>query len=304
MRNFESILEQIYIRSPLQKKKLIKILAKRDDKFFQEAEKFATDYTNYLKSLDIPLDYAIEAYLKLCGDMMKSQIDFIKTGQYHKGKDIDDLKCVYRDEREMKSYMIGLALSQFLWESHYEMFSFFAAYIARNKQQIRSYLDIGPGHGLFLKKARDYLDENTRICIVDISPISINITKSIIGYFKPNNTNINYHNLDVLEMNSSEKFDFITMGEVLEHVSNPEMLLRKLRDLLGPKGATFVSTCVNCPALDHVYHFKTVDQIRLMLQSAGFNIAKELVLPVENLSWEEIVNRKVTINYCSILERK
>ena len=34
-------------------------------------------------------------------------------------------KNVYGNIREMKSYMIGLAISQFLWPTHYAMYSFF-----------------------------------------------------------------------------------------------------------------------------------------------------------------------------------
>ena len=114
-----------------------------------------------------------------------------------------------------------------------------------------------------------------------------------------------YHiprNIDILNMDFEEKYDFITMGEVLEHVIHPEKLLIKLKQLLNPKGRIYISTCVNCPAIDHVYHFKKVEEIREMIQACGLKIESELVLPVEELPMEEIVRKKVTINYCSILQ--
>lgn len=52
-----------------------------------------------------------------------------------------------------------------------------------------------------------------------------------------------------------------------------------------------------------IYHFKTVDEIRDMLNSNGFKIEKELVLPVEDLPMNEIMEKKITINYCAILKK-
>ncbi len=94
------------------------------------------------------------------------------------------------------------------------------------------------------------------------------------------------------------------MGEVLEHVNYPERLLIKLRNLLSEKGKAFISTCVNCPTYDHVYHFKSVHQIRKMLRNCNLLINDERVLPVEDLPMNEIVKRRITINYSAIVIRK
>ena len=199
--------------------------------------------------------------------------------------------------------MIGLAISQFFWATHYEMYSCLIGSIRKNSPNIKSYLEIGPGHGLFLNKAIELIDPGSKITAVDISGTSMAITKSIITYFKPENTNVNYHTIDMLKLNLDEKYDFITMGEVLEHVNFPETLLLKLRDLMNKNARTFVSTCVNCPAIDHVYHFKTVDEIREMFHKCGLIIEEERVAAVEDLPFEEIMERKITINYCAILKR-
>ena len=80
----------------------------------------------------------------------------------------------------MKSCMIGLAISQFLWSSHYEMYTFFRKYLVENGERINSYLEIGPGHGLFLKNAIQYIRQGKTIAAVDISSISVKITKSMM----------------------------------------------------------------------------------------------------------------------------
>jgi 2-polyprenyl-3-methyl-5-hydroxy-6-metoxy-1,4-benzoquinol methylase len=300
--NFERILNALN-KSPLQKKKLEKFLSTRDVFYFEEAEDFSKQYISYLDSENIPIEYAVKAYQKLCNDMMKCQIFFMKTGKYPTLSSEEADKNIYSNEAVMKLYMVGLALSQFFWVSHYEIYTFLIYNIKKYSQNIKSYLEIGPGHGLFLNKAIEIIGSNAKLTAVDISETSMNITRSIIKYFKPENKNISYHTIDMLKLTLDEQYDFITMGEVLEHVNFPETLLLKLKDLLNKNGRAFISTCVNCPAIDHVYHFKTVDEIRDMLHTCGLIIEQEKVVPVENLSLEEIIKRKITINYCAILKK-
>lgn len=302
--HFDEIVEKVIAKSPFQKKKLQQYLAGSDTAFFEEAETFAMNYGGYLKSQSIPLDFAVSAYLQMCENMMKCQIEFMKTGKYTVEEHHKAYDEVYNNETKMKSYMIGLAISQFLWSTHYEMYRSFADGIKKYSKGVRSYLEIGPGHGLLLNKAMEYLPKETKITAVDISPISIAITKSIMNYFSPDYTSMECCTMDILEFDSNEKFDFVTMGEVLEHVNFPEKLLCKLHDLLANDGRAFISTCVNAPAIDHVYHFKAVEEIIDMLHQCGFDIEEERVLPVENLSMDIVVSKKITINYCALLKRR
>jgi len=80
--NFRKIIKLIYTKSILQKKKLRKYLSGQDDTFFYLAEEFATKYSDYLKSKNIPIEDAIGAYLKMCNDMIRSRIFFMRTGKY------------------------------------------------------------------------------------------------------------------------------------------------------------------------------------------------------------------------------
>ena len=77
--NFNKILELVYAKSPLQKKKIKRSLLAKDKSFFSSAEEFSVNYMNYLQSEQIPVEYAVDAYLKMCSSMLKSQISFMKT---------------------------------------------------------------------------------------------------------------------------------------------------------------------------------------------------------------------------------
>jgi hypothetical protein len=198
--NFSTFVEMIVDRSPLQKKKISSFFLERDNEYFLEPEEFSIQYIDYLKSQDIPLSSAVEYYLKMCSDMVKSQLFFMRTGKYPCEKAGEAYKEVYGNETEMKSYMIGLALSQFLWPTHYRIYSFLKNYIQKHHNTIHKYLEIGPGHGLFLKTTID-LTNKERSCftVVDISKTSIDITKSIIDHhYRDRLLKIEYHNVDML----------------------------------------------------------------------------------------------------------
>jgi SAM-dependent methyltransferase len=299
--NFDNLVSLVGRRSPLQKKKLDAYLARQDDQFRRDAEEFATRYGAFLQSQGISLEQSVDAYLKLCNTILRCQIDFMRTGRYPVGDAATAAANVYADARQMLPYMVGLAISQYLWETHRAIFQFFAAELRRRRERVRTYLEIGPGHGLFLDRALSELRSDLTAMAVDISPTSIDITRAIMEFFRPAARNVAYRIGDIMTLDLPGGFDFVTMGEVLEHVDAPARLLGKISTVLAPGGAAFVSTCANCPAVDHVYQFNDVEEIRTLITGSGLRIERELVLPAENLPMDEVIKRRITINYCAIV---
>lgn len=299
---FLKLVDAVIAKSPLQKKKLHKYLSGMDAAFFARAEEFAIDYGDYLASQGIPIQYAVNAYLDMCKSMLKCQVEFMKTGAYNFTDHAQAFAEVYDNPDLMKSYMIALALSQFLWGTHYRIYLHFEKCLAQRAATVGSYLEIGPGHGLYLRKAIQALKEGTDIAAVDISPASIGITRSIIGHFYPDRPQVAFWTGDMLDYQARRRYDFITMGEVLEHVNEPHRLLSRLAALLSDSGTAFVTTSINSPAVDHVYHFKSVEEVREMIRACCLNVKSEQVLPVEDLPMEEVVARRVTINYSAELQ--
>jgi len=300
---FYKIIQLTVASSPFQRKKLEQHLSRMDARFFARAEEFASSYSGYLQSQGIPLDYAVKAYLDMCSSMMKCQIEFMKTGSYRTTNHDQAFDEVYSSPERMKPYMIALAISQFLWPTHYRIYEAFENAIREHAPTVGAYLEIGPGHGLYLHKAIQYLPPRAAVHAVDISPVSTEITKSIITYFHPDIANATFWTGDILSHETPIRYDFITMGEVLEHVNEPDRLLARLDQLLSDAGTAFVTTSINSPAVDHVYHFKSVEDVRVMIRAAGLEIGNEQVLPVEDLPMAEIVAKKITINYSAVLRR-
>ena len=71
----------------------------------------------------------------MCSDMLKCQIYFIKYGKYPlEGNAEEAFDKVYNDKVEMKSLVIALAISQFLWSTHYKMYQFLIKNINKKKK--------------------------------------------------------------------------------------------------------------------------------------------------------------------------
>ena len=147
---------------------------------------------------------------------------------------------------------------------------FFIKNISNFKGNVNNYLEVGCGHGLFLLEAIKKFKKTTNFEIVDISKTSIEISKSIINFLVKEKLKINYLLSDIFKVNLKKKFEFITLGEVLEHVDKPHELLKKIHGLIAENGEIFLSTCVDCPSIDHVFHFKSVKEIDDMIVSSGF----------------------------------
>ena len=301
--NFKKIVKLVIDNSHLQKIKILNFHKKVDKVYFERAEEFSKDFQQYLNMQNTSLDTATKAYLKMCADMMISHLYFYKHNKYPLSEQKDAFEKVYDNANEMKSYVYGIAVSQFLWSTHYAMYSFFIQEIQKKDLDIKNYLQIGCGHGLFLFEAIKRFKDKTNFEIVDISKTSIEITKSIINYLVNDKININYKLQDILKYKFDKKFDFIEMGEVLEHVDTPGILLQSIYKILSKNGKLFMSTCVDCPTIDHVYHFKSVKDIEEMIEKAGFKIDSKQILPVEDLPMNEIIKRKITINYCALLSK-
>ena len=164
---------------------------------------------------------------------------------------IDPLK----DENVMK-------LSRF---GHIKRYQKATSYIAKTD----SVFDVGCGYGygskMMAQKAK-------KIIAIDISSAAIKYAKK-----KYNHKKIKYMTGDLEKLNLSNlgSFDIITCFEVLEHLHKPEIVLKKIRKLISPKGYLFLSlpNGKNAPE-NNPHHIKNYTQkdIKNLLHKSGFRI--------------------------------
>lgn len=296
---FHRILEDIFEKSPMQRKFILKHIQNRDKVFWQRAERFSRGFLAYLNDEGMTLEDTTEAYLKLCGHMVTEQIKFKRTGRYTCNSAKEANAGVYGSEKQMIPYVLGLAISQFLWPNHYDLFDFFVQK-SRELGDVESYLEVGPGHGLYMVEALGMFP-GAQFHAVDISPISTRIAEGIVRKFGGTEKCL----FEVKDVNDIDhgSYDYIVMCEVLEHLDNPRSVMTKIGKLLKVRGHAFVTTCANCPAIDHVYLYRSVEQIREEIREAGLSIVSDLALAVEDLPEVQWVKEQVEVNYGAMLQK-
>ena len=298
----QNIVQLIAEQNPLQKKRINSFLQSQSSEYFSFAEDLSRTLNRGFLSDQLFRKEAAGSYNKMCMDFLKEQIKFRKTGTYSVLDANIAIEKVYSDIEVMRYYMVGLLLSYMFWPNHYELFRFFKNHLP--KQGVSSYLEVGVGHGLFTS---NMLQMFPRIdtTIVDISEASIEIAKEIFQTFQIKYYDFNFILGDFLSVPfNSQSFDFIVMGEVLEHVNDAPLFMERTKELLNSDGSVYLSTCANSPALDHVYHFHSIAEIQDLLNSAGFKICSELALPSEDIPPELWKEELITINYCALLKHE
>ena len=85
--------------------------------------------------------------------------------------------------------------------------------------------------------------------------------------------------VDFLQFNPDVLFSCIVMGEVLEHVERPELFLEKVAKLAEEDAYIFVTTAVNSPAIDHIYLFRSSEEVEQLMRNCGLEITDKLCLP-------------------------
>jgi 2-polyprenyl-3-methyl-5-hydroxy-6-metoxy-1,4-benzoquinol methylase len=198
----------------------------------------------------------------------------------------------------MEYYMHGLLVSQFLWPHHYEILKCFGQVIQSKKSSVRDYLEVGGGHGLYIREAIDVIGSTANYQMVDISEISLRISQELVA-----TSNVEFTCSDIFDFSPAKKYDFIAMGEVLEHVEEPVKLLRRLHGLLAENGYLFITTPTNAPAIDHIYLFRNAEEIRDVIRQADFHVVEERCIWSEDLPQEMLERLKISMMYVGVLRK-
>lgn len=297
------LLNKIYEKNKIHSNNLSVFFNECDEEFKAVAESYLSSYCDFLiKNFDINMDFIVDSYLLMVKDIVIEQTKFKRSGKYSYSTINEADENVYSNKEYMFKYMIGVALSQFLWKNHKDMFEFFRINII--KYSSKDYLEIGCGHGLFfLESVKGAYFEKYRA--VDISQTSLDITKKFTRSFFgtiPDNVEFTHKDITKADSDSFGKFDFITMGEVLEHVEVPHDLLYSIKKLLKENGHAYISTCANCPVKDHIFLYSSINDIRRQFNDSGLIIVDEVIISNDNILEAEWELKKSNLSYAAIVK--
>ncbi|MCF8448411.1 MAG: class I SAM-dependent methyltransferase [Taibaiella sp.] len=293
------ILDSIKEKNPMHYKKLKKNSAWEDEMIVQRAEDFLHKYIQLLEKQGLNIEYAVDSYLHLCHDMMYEQIQFVETGKYRYTSFEEVNSRVYGNPDTMEYYMHGLLLSQYLWEHHYKILECFYKNINKFSAGVKNILEVGGGHGLYANEVFNAFNFDFDYTMVDISETSIEMAKNFLK-----DRDIKFIVEDVYKYETTEKFDLIIMGEVLEHVEDPLTLMKKLYSLGSDNVTAFITVPCNAPAIDHIYLFRNPGELIALYNEAGWEVVLDVAASSESKKSTAVDDPMIPIMHAAFLKKK
>lgn len=270
----------------------------------EEARQELLKYIDYCLSRNLSIDYLAQCYNTITLDTQVEQIYFRRHGKYRCSSFKEAAERVYFDSEYMQKYMYGLALTAFLWPNHAVMQEFFVSKFP--KAMRGSYLEIGPGHGYYFRKAAG-LGNFSRMLGVDISPTSVALSNDIMQHYKvQTGAQIQIREADFLKFrpDDDEAFSCVVMGEVLEHVENPGLFLKKIAQLSGPDSHIYITTCLNAPAIDHIFLFERSEDVEQLARASGLDVKERFSAPYAGKTLAECEAKRLAVNVAYVMQKR
>ena len=219
---------------------------------------------------------AIRGYIAFSLDTLEYQEFFEKNGRYRWStlREIQD-RFYENEAHMMKHYLPGMLLSHYLWPHHFKLLSFFRnEVVGALPSAPGTFYDVGIGTGLYSRELLRAFPQ-ARGKGLDISRYSAAFTRRLLdAYGLAGRYEISLG--DFFSMPPpAEQADLVVSQEVLEHLEDPERFIRILYGLARPGGRAYITAAVNAALSDHIYLFRSPEEVRELLTQAGWRILKQ-----------------------------
>lgn len=268
------------------------------EKRFAEADeaeiKFAEEISEkVLRIAGDQIPRVCEDYKWLCGEILEEELFFRRHDRYQLSTFSEAMEKVYGNHDYMAKYVNGILASQLWWRNHSELLRFHRDKFIAGHGGNFTHLEVGPGHGLFL-----YLAASSPNCERaegwDVSDASLEATAGALRAMGIADR-VKLTKMHLMDA-TGPQFKSITFSEVLEHLEDPVAALRQLYSLLADDGRIFVNAPVNSPAPDHLYLFRTPEEVVEMMKSVGFKVEQTIYAPPTGATLERARKMKLSIS--------
>lgn len=211
---------------------------------------------------------AVDGYAAFCTDALRSQIFFERNGRY-KASSYRDVAaaCYHNSDFMFRAYLPGMFLSHYVWPHHHRMLRWFRSLMAGLK--VKTFSEVGTGCGMYSVDALRLFPECTGTGY-DISAHALKFTERAVenfGYGARYSTRVQ----DVIA-NPPEGADLVICQEVLEHIEDPAAFSVGLYQMTRPGGYAYITAAINAGHVDHIYLYRSVEEVLDHIRSAGFEI--------------------------------
>jgi SAM-dependent methyltransferase len=237
-------------------------------------------------------DEAVDGYAEFCTEAMRAQVYFERHGRYQATNYADVVRACYHDADYMqRRYLPGQFLSHFVWPHHNAMLHrYLTVLLPKFAGEVTTFYEIGVGCGMYSLQTLKRLP-HVRGVGYDISTYSTDFTKRVIDACGLGGR---YHvsNEDIVAHRPAAVADFVINQEVLEHLEDPAGFVKGLVHTVRPGGWGYITAAVNAAHTDHIYLYRSPDEVERQLVDAGWRIVDT---QVESNYPEKPIERRPTI---------
>lgn len=198
-------------------------------------------------------------------------------------------KYYYRGQGSNYIFWYSNLRFRFLWQRRLKILN---EIVAPGRLRL---LDIGCAFGFFLKLLEDRFEAYG----IDISEYAIKKAKALLS--ESSRVKVS----DITEgVPFDEKFDIITAFDIMEHVTEPALVLTFLKKALKPAGILYLEMPTHKTFInrDGSHHYRPVREWVGILEQAGFKQLSIRTYYTIGLRTIMIPSKK-KINYCSIISK-
>lgn len=241
-------------------------------------------------------------YRWMCDNFVREEIHFRRTGEYRLKTFQEAYDAVYGNPGYMERYLKGILLSQVLWHNQVAALDYYVNGFLPGMAAGSDYLEIGPGHGLFTYFASRQPNCGS-LSGWDASVTSIQSTRhalKTLGVTRDCRLELR----NILDPPSvSGAFDCVTISEVMEHLDQPEKALDAIFAITRPNGRVYINVPTNSPAPDHIYLWRSPEEVVDLVVDRGFRVEEWRSAPTTGYSEESARKKKLTVNSMIIAVR-
>jgi hypothetical protein len=296
----DAIVAAVLKRKPMHRRFLTRSVAGLSDGEKTDVE----HYIAFMEAQGWSHDALADAYLLIVDDTFKEEMRFRQTGRYRFSTFDETRAEVYDNADYMRGYMVGLALSSFWWTNHVRLRRFFAEQLPALGAHGGMYREIGPGHGIYFV---DALRSGLFAAYegIDVSATSIDLTRRLLadlGYAPLPPAQLLH--ADFLESRNLPLCQLLVMGEVLEHVEHPGAFLDRAFACTAPAGRVYLTTCINAPAIDHLYNPGSIEALEALFAAHGFDSEVSCAFGRDDLSVQHCEKERLAVNVGYVLRKR